>query len=427
MTNEYEPHSPLEPTGDTPQEPAAPDGGLPAPASTAGSLPSAAPAMAPQEQPEQEQKRRRRRIAVKIAVIVLLILLLLTSCLCWGRMGSIGTGAPVEPGASLPGDTVIIDPGPAVVPSASPAPSASPRPAGRRPKASPTPLPAVSPVPGAGGDEGEFFRVTFYLNYPGAPAGAYAAINVAPGALCAMPATPSRSDAFFSGWNSSPGGGGAEFNGSAPITGDLTLYAQWLTSPFDVQDTDNPSWNEISSGGEPTSIDLFRDSQARNNMIVTDERYGIIAPGSSGAYELNVVNGSRVDCEYLIQLVETLPQQNGGASFLSFKLLRGGALQRTSDAQGNEHFTVAGGSYIAGSASQYVSAADVNRAFSAYVPLAASSASLRTTHSYILLWDWPYNAAGTDERDTALGQAAAKGLLEDYLLQVTVEGRVKTG
>ena len=52
--------------------------------------------------------------------------------------------------------------------------------------------------------------------------------------------------------------------------------------PFDVQDTDNPSWNEISSGGEPTSIDLFRDSQARNNMIVTDERYGIIAPGSSG-------------------------------------------------------------------------------------------------------------------------------------------------
>lgn len=88
---------------------------------------------------------------------------------------------------------------------------------------------------------------------------------------------------------------------------------------------------------------------------------------------------------------------------------------------------MSGGSYIAGSAFQYVSAADVNRAFAAHVPLAASSASLRTTHSYILLWYWPYDTPGADQHDTQLGEAASKGQLQDYQLQITVEGRLKTG
>ena len=122
-------------------------------------------------------------------------------------MGSIGTGAPVEPGASLPGDTVIIDPGPAVVPSASPAPSASPRPAGRRLKASPAPPGRLARSGGPAGMRASF-RVTFYLNYPGAPT-APTRPSMWPPARCAPCRPPPPSDAFFSGWNSSPGGGGA--------------------------------------------------------------------------------------------------------------------------------------------------------------------------------------------------------------------------
>lgn len=420
MTNEYDPNTPLDPLGELPQPLENPGGEAGAPLPPDGSYPD-------------PQQPKNHHTILKIVIVVLLILLALTSCLCWGRMGSIGTGGPVDPSVSLPGDTVVIDPGPAVSPTPSPSPSASPspspRPARRRPKASPTPLPALSPLPTAAPqpeEGGSAFRVTFYLNYPGAPGGAYAAINVPAGGLCTMPATPSRQDAFFDGWNTRPDGSGLYFDGTAPVTGELTLYAQWLSSPFDVADGSNPSWNEISSGGKPAQVDLFRNNQAYNNMIITNERYGIIAPGSSGAYELNVVNGSRADCEYLVQLVETLPQQSGGSPFLTFKLLRGGTLHKTTDPQGNEHFTVTGGSYVAGSASQYVSAADVNKAFSQYEPLAASSASLRTTHSYILLWTWPYENSAGDGQDTALGEAAAKGLLENYLLQITVEGRLKT-
>jgi uncharacterized repeat protein (TIGR02543 family) len=42
-----------------------------------------------------------------------------------------------------------------------------------------------------------------------------------------MPAEPSRSGYTFGGWYTAQNGGGTQFTGSTPVTGNITVYARW--------------------------------------------------------------------------------------------------------------------------------------------------------------------------------------------------------
>jgi uncharacterized repeat protein (TIGR02543 family) len=75
----------------------------------------------------------------------------------------------------------------------------------------------------------ETHRVTFYLNYVGAPEGPYHVYpSVAHGDLVLEPTAPTRTGAYgFDGWYTAASGG-TEYSFSAPLTKDLKLYARWV-------------------------------------------------------------------------------------------------------------------------------------------------------------------------------------------------------
>jgi uncharacterized repeat protein (TIGR02543 family) len=73
-----------------------------------------------------------------------------------------------------------------------------------------------------------------------------------------MPSEPSRSYAAFGGWYTEQNGGGDEFTGTTPVTGDITVYAKWTavvyTVTFDIGD-ESPEERRVN-GGETVGSDM---------------------------------------------------------------------------------------------------------------------------------------------------------------------------
>lgn len=113
------------------------------------------------------------------------------------------------------GSEVSPSPTPTTVPS--PTPTAQP---------SPTPAPTPSPVPG------EYFTVSYQLNYEGA--GEYLSQQVEKGSCAQEPSSPSREGHTFMGWYKS--GETTEYDFSTPVLGNLTLNAVWS---YDVGNKDS--------------------------------------------------------------------------------------------------------------------------------------------------------------------------------------------
>lgn len=105
--------------------------------------------------------------------------------------------------------------------SPSPAPTAVPSPT---PTAQPSPTPAPSPSPTPSPVPGEYFTVSYQLNYEGA--GEYLSQQVEKGNCAQEPSWPSREGHTFMGWYTEPGCVN-RYVFSSPINGNCTLYAKW--------------------------------------------------------------------------------------------------------------------------------------------------------------------------------------------------------
>jgi uncharacterized repeat protein (TIGR02543 family) len=66
-----------------------------------------------------------------------------------------------------------------------------------------------------------------------------------------LPAPPSKAGEYFTGWNTQADGSGAAFDASTPVTGDITVYAQWSLTPPSY--TVNFSKNGGNSEADPVS------------------------------------------------------------------------------------------------------------------------------------------------------------------------------
>lgn len=330
----------------------------------------------------------------------------------------------VSPGVT-PSTMPDVRPTPAPTPSVSTSPQPSIKP-------SPSPSPSSTPKPTPGGDDDEpggnppaaKYKVTFYLNYEDKTE-AYSTVEVSDGGRPSVPATPTRPDWQFSGWNTMRDGTGNWLDVDTRIYADTAFYAQWRKGSFIYaggENGDDP-WTvtdvngEQVAGAKPAQLDIFREGgQAYNGVIMDGGQSGIIAPGSKGAYEFQVANIDGVACTYSLNLQEAESEAN---AIMKFRLVKGGELQRNVDAYGNESYSVIGGDYVGGSDIGWVSAEEL--AWSS--ELSAATASSPTCHYFILLWRWE---TGTDVEDTRLGEMAANGTL-DYELTLSVRAEQKTG
>ncbi len=70
-----------------------------------------------------------------------------------------------------------------------------------------------------------------------------------------MPSEPARDGYTFEGWNTAEDGTGTEFNASTPVTGNITVYAQWVAVPDGEYtvifiDGDKPLVTQVVAAGE---------------------------------------------------------------------------------------------------------------------------------------------------------------------------------
>ena len=109
------------------------------------------------------------------------------------------------------GSEVSPSPTPTTVPSPTPTAQPSPTPA-------PSPSPSPSPVPG------EYFTVSYQLNYEGA--GEYLSQQVEKGSCAQEPTAPARDGYRFMGWYTEPACN-RKYNFEAIIASNITLYSKW--------------------------------------------------------------------------------------------------------------------------------------------------------------------------------------------------------
>ena len=77
------------------------------------------------------------------------------------------------------------------------------------------------------------------ITFIDASSGSETTVYVTPGERVSRPSTPERTGYCFTGWFTSPTGG-TEFNFSAPVTADATLYAHWDMQRIDYVGTRYP-------------------------------------------------------------------------------------------------------------------------------------------------------------------------------------------
>jgi uncharacterized repeat protein (TIGR02543 family) len=108
------------------------------------------------------------------------------------------------------------------------------------------------------------YTVTFDSNGGDSPASPAAKTVTAPATtIDALPAPPTRAGQVFAGWNIAANGSGAAFEASTPVTGDLTVYAQWVTDyaytvTFNANGGDSPASPATKTVNAPaTTIDAL--------------------------------------------------------------------------------------------------------------------------------------------------------------------------
>lgn len=126
------------------------------------------------------------------------------------------------------------------------------------------------------------YIVSFNLGYEG---GENFTRSVTYGSLVTEPTAPTRADYLFNGWNLN----GQRFNFTTPITGDITLYAQWI--PVSEEDTYwQLSFNAVGGAAEFSTAtvldgesielpDAVRDGYVLDGWFVGDKLIG--QPGDS--------------------------------------------------------------------------------------------------------------------------------------------------
>jgi uncharacterized repeat protein (TIGR02543 family) len=77
---------------------------------------------------------------------------------------------------------------------------------------------------------GDAYTVTFKSGYGENDTLYTKTVTLPATTLADFPAAPSRTDYAFTAWNTQPGGGGTAFDETSAVSGDMTVYAQWLRS-----------------------------------------------------------------------------------------------------------------------------------------------------------------------------------------------------
>ena len=128
------------------------------------------------------------------------------------------------------------------------------------------------------------FIVTFDYNYVGA-ADPFT-VPVDPGETVSKPVDPVRNGYAFAFWSDTVNGG--EYDFSTPVTGDLTLYAQWnMQYVFEAEDVDV---SDISSWGF--------SGNATGTMVICKDEGGIA--GASNGYYTWCLNNNGVTLDFVI-------------------------------------------------------------------------------------------------------------------------------
>ncbi len=107
----------------------------------------------------------------------------------------------------------------------------------------------------------------------------------------ALPTPPGKTGAAFVGWNTKADGSGSAFTAATAVTGDITVYAQWLTTPA-IKSPLTPTYNSLkltwtaakyaagyeiwratSSSGTYTRIATITTTIYTNAGLVTNQPY----------------------------------------------------------------------------------------------------------------------------------------------------------
>jgi uncharacterized repeat protein (TIGR02543 family) len=83
------------------------------------------------------------------------------------------------------------------------------------------------PAPGPGPGPGPQVKITFDLNYTGAPAAEVVEVGLKTALGSNYPADPTQVGFIFQGWNSEDDGNGNTITGNTKFSNDTTVYAQW--------------------------------------------------------------------------------------------------------------------------------------------------------------------------------------------------------
>jgi uncharacterized repeat protein (TIGR02543 family) len=113
------------------------------------------------------------------------------------------------------------------------------------------------------------YTVTFKANY-GANDTLYTRTVTAPATTVAdFPANPSRSAYAFTSWNTQADGGGSPFTALTTVSGDITVYAQWVSYSYTVtfdanggETAANPAAKTVAS--PDTTIDALPNPPTRS-------------------------------------------------------------------------------------------------------------------------------------------------------------------
>jgi len=114
-----------------------------------------------------------------------------------------------------------------------------------------------------------------------------------------LPTAPTRTGYTFSSWNTETNGSGTEFTAATPVTADLTVYAQWMSSDATLSDlslssgTLDPSFASATTSytasvaNNITSITVT-PTAADTNATITVNGTPVASGSASGAINLDV-------------------------------------------------------------------------------------------------------------------------------------------
>lgn len=121
-------------------------------------------------------------------------------------------------------------------------------------------------------EESEFktFKVTFDSN--GGNGGVVVEVTTPATTVGTLPTSPTREGYRFLGWNTQADGAGSSFTASTPVSGDLTVYAQWEkistggsgggSTPTQPAEPEKPAGNVTAGGGGSATVKENPDGTA---------------------------------------------------------------------------------------------------------------------------------------------------------------------